>query len=209
MDMLNLQEQYKQYYTASEEPEVVEIDEASYVSILGKGSPGTDAFYEKKYEIKRLVAQLEKRFSETEKAFRNSVVEIFYWYNENETGFINIGEFYSKVSLNLLRYRIVIRVPGYVSEKDIQAAAIESVNRKYANAFEKFTYTSGKSVQLLHVGPLAGELETLPLLEQFASGRGLKKAGMHHEIHLVNFERGENQSHLQTILRDPVTELIN
>lgn len=204
MKKLDIQKEYESYYKASEYPEVVEISEASYASILGKGSPGTDDFYEKKKEIKDLMGGLQNRYSETDKAFTSSVIEIFYWYDEQQTGFVNIGEFYSKVDLNLLHYRIAVRIPNYVSEKDMQEVAQNSVSR-----FKRFTYTAGKSVQLLHLGALIGELETLPVLQQFASEKGLIKSGMHHEIHLVNFERGQNQAHLQTILRDPVTEIID
>jgi hypothetical protein len=209
MNKLDILTAYESYYKASEQPEVVEISEASYASILGKGSPGTGDFYEKKKEIKNLMEGLQNRYSETQKAFTNSVIEIFYWYDEQQTGFINIGEFYSKVDLNLLHYRIAIRIPNYVSEKDIQEVAQDTVTEKFVSSFERFTYTAGKSVQLLHLGALAGELETLPVLQQFASEKGLIKSGMHHEIHLVNFERGQNQAHLQTILRDPVTEIID
>jgi hypothetical protein len=208
MNTLDISTAYKSYYKASEHPEVVEISQASYASILGKGSPGTDDFYEKKKEIRNLVEGLQNRYRETEKAFTSTIVEIFYWYDEQQTGFINIGEFYSKVDLNLLHYRIAIRIPEYVSEKDIQEVAQHSVTEKFVSSFERFTYTAGKSVQLLHLGALAGELETLPVLEHFASERGLIKSDMHHEIHLVNFERGENQTHLQTILRDPVKDKI-
>jgi len=206
---MNLQIEHKHYYTASEKPEIVEIPEASYVSILGKGSPGTTIFYEKKKEIKKLLEELQNRYSETEKSFTSAVVEIFYWYDEQQTGFIDIGEFYTKADLDLLHYRIAIRIPDYVSDDEIREAAREAVTPRLADAFERFNYTAGKSVQVLHLGPLAGELETLPLLQEFATGQGLKKSGMHHELHLVNFERGESQAHLQTILRDPVSELMN
>ena len=43
MNKLDIQKEYKSYYAAREQPEVVEITEANYVSILGKGSPGTDS----------------------------------------------------------------------------------------------------------------------------------------------------------------------
>ncbi|MCC9168879.1 hypothetical protein [Pontibacter harenae] len=62
-------------------------------------------------------------------------------------------------------------------------------------------------MQLLHAGPFAEELETLPLLQEFATANGLIKSGMHHEIHLVNFEKGQSQAHLRTILRDPVVAI--
>jgi len=204
MNAFDLQEKYKSYYTATEQPELVDIPEASYVSILGEGSPGTDIFYEKKKAILHFVNELEKHYEDTDQAFSSNIAEVFYWFDEEQTGFVDIGNFYTTVDLDLLQYRIAIRIPEYITEQTVQTAAKASAKKRFAHEFERFTYTAGSCVQLLHVGPFAGELQTLPLLQQFATENALIKSGMHHEIHLVHFERGQNQSHLRTILRDPV-----
>lgn len=206
MTTLHISEQVKAYFTASAQPEIVEIAEASYVSLLGKGSPGTDVFYKKKKSLQKFVKELANKYPDTENMFTDPIVEIFYWYDESVVGFIDIGDFYTTVDLDLLQYRIAIRIPDHLSEGDIQQVTKISEN-PFARSFKRFTYTAGKCVQLLHVGPFAGELEILPVLQRFATENKLKKAGMHHEIHLVNFEKGQSQTHLQTILRDPVKNI--
>src|SRR5690606_28399035 len=148
----DLQKKYKSYYTASEQPELVDISEANYVSILGDGSPGTDIFYEKKNAILQFVVELQKQYAETEQAFSSSIVEIFYWFDEEENGFVDIGNFYTTVDLDLLQYRIAIRIPEYITEQTIQTVAKASAKNLFANDFERFTYTAGSCVQLLHVG---------------------------------------------------------
>ena len=198
---MNLQD----YYKASEEPEVVIIPEATYISILGKGSPGTPIFYTKKKMIVQFAKKLQEVVALTEKVFHPNIVEIFYWYNEAETGFVDIGNFYSSVDLDLLNYRIAIRIPETITKEQIHKIVKDLDQIPFDNQIERFTYTAGKCVQLLHLGPFAGELETLPVLQEFATANGLRKSGMHQEIHLVNFEKGQSQEHLQTILRDPVT----
>ncbi|MGS2740178.1 hypothetical protein [Sinomicrobium sp. M5D2P17] len=208
MNALNLQEIYRSYYTASEQPELVDIPIATYISILGEGSPGTTAFYEKKKAITHFAEELQKKYEGTDKAFKSTTVEIFYWYDEEQTGFVDIGNFYTTVDLNLLHYRIVIRIPEYITAQVIQTVVQGLPAHSFAGNFERFTYTAGKCVQLLHLGPFAGELETLPVLQQFATKNGLRKSGMHHEIHLTNFESGQSQAHLKTILRDPVVKHI-
>jgi hypothetical protein len=200
---MNILKEYKNYYTATEKPEVVEIGEANYVSILGQGSPGTALFYEKKAAIKEFVAALEQHYALIDLAFSSDVVEIFYWFDEEEVGYVDIGDFYTTVDLDLLKYRIVIRIPGFVKTEAIQEIG-ETSNLTFAKDFEHFTYTAGTCVQLLHKGPFAGELRTLPILQKFATKNGFRKSGMHHEIHLTHFELGQSQEHLQTILRDPV-----
>ncbi|MCC9138656.1 hypothetical protein ACFSKU_18300 [Pontibacter silvestris] len=207
MNSIDLQQKYSSYYIAGESPEVVDIAQVSYVSILGEGSPGTAAFYGKKKAIKDFVSRLQEKYGGTEQAFISQVVEIFYWYDEEQTGFVDIGEFYTTVDLDQLHYRIAIRIPEYIPDKAIREIARSSAENPFSRDVERFTYTAGKCVQLLHAGLLAGELETLPLLQQFATENGFRKSGMHHEIHVVNFEKGQSQAHLRTILRDPVVAI--
>ena len=204
MNIIDLQEKYKNYYTASEQPELAYIPEATYVSILGNGRPGTIAFYQKKKAILHFVEKLESQYEGTDYAFTSGIVEIFYWFEEEQNDLVNIGNFYTTIDLDLLHYRIAIRIPEYITRDTIEALAQGVEAHSSTKDFERFVYTAGECVQVLHVGPLAGELETLPLLQQYATANGLTKSGIHHEIHLVNFERGQNQLHLRTILRDPV-----
>ncbi|WP_293946964.1 MULTISPECIES: GyrI-like domain-containing protein [unclassified Sphingobacterium] len=202
---MNIPNKYKEYFSANEKPEVVQIGKANYVSILGEGSPGTTIFYKKKAAIKEFVAVLEEHYAAIDLAFSSNVVEIFYWFEEEEVGYVDIGNFYTTVDLDLLKYRIAIRIPDFVKAEAIQESGQKS-NLPFAKDFEYFTYKAGTCVQLLHKGPFAGELQTLPILQKFATENGFKKSGMHHEIHLTHFELGQSQEHLQTILRDPVIE---
>lgn len=59
--------------------------------------------------------------------------------------------------------------------------------------FELYSYIPGDCVQILHEGSFVDELETLPILQKFADDNQFVKSGMHHEIHLINFERGQAQ----------------
>lgn len=200
---MNLTQKYPTYYAASDSPEIIILENAHYLSILGKGSPGTDIFYEKKAAIKSFMANLQSQVEATDKAFTSSIIEIFYWYDKKE-GFVDIGNFYITLSLDLLNYRIAIRIPENITQKDINATAEKFSFIPFANEFERFSYTAGKCVQLMHSGPFIDELRTLPLLQKFATDNGLVNVGMHHEIHITPFEKGQDQTHLKTILRDAV-----
>jgi len=203
---MDISNEYKNYFTAKQLPEVVKIGQASYVSILGTGSPGTVVFYEKKKAINEFLTALVQTYAETDLAFLSDIVEIFYWFDEEKVGYVDIGNFYTTVDLALLRYRIAIRIPEFITSKVIEQIAKQRPDISFAKNFEHFTYTAGTCVQILHKGPFAEELKTLPVLQKFATENGLKKAGMHHEIHLTHFELGQSQEHLQTILRDPVIQ---
>lgn len=203
---MELTKKYPDYYRAAGVPELVTIETAHYVSILGNGSPGTNIFYGKKAAIKKFVTALQQQVEGTEKAFENLVVEIFYWYDDKEA-VVDIGNFYTTLPLDLLQYRIAIRIPENITAEDIKTITEEGCV-DFSKDLERFSYTAGTCVQLLHSGPFAGELKTLPVLQKFATDNGWVKNGMHQEIHLTAFEKGQSQEHLQTILRDPVTKII-
>lgn len=200
---MDLTKEYSKYYTAPNFPEIITTANAHYLSILGKGSPGTNIFYEKKSAIKEFMAKLQNQFEATEKEFKSSIIEIFYWFDEKE-GFVDIGNFYTTLSLDLLNYRIAIRIPEYITQKDIEETTEKFTSIPFANEFEKYSYSAGKCVQLMHSGTFSDELETLPILQKFATDNGLVNKVMHHEIHITHFEKGQSQTNLKTILRDAV-----
>ena len=63
--------------------------------------------------------KLQEVYDRTEEALEDHIVEIFYWYNEAETGFVDIGNFYTSVDLDLLNYRIAIRIPETITKEQI------------------------------------------------------------------------------------------
>tara|TARA_Y100001960_G_C14481345_1_gene731963 strand:- start:403 stop:741 length:339 start_codon:yes stop_codon:yes gene_type:complete len=107
------------YYKAKQEPEVVVIPKTTFISVLGEGSPGTSIFYKKKKMMIQFSEKLQEVYDRTEEALEDHIVEIFYWYNEAETGFVDIGNFYTSVDLDLLNYRIAIRIPETITKEQI------------------------------------------------------------------------------------------
>ena len=47
MAKLDLSKEYKSYYKAGKKPEVVDLQEANYLSIKGKGEPAGEVFVSK------------------------------------------------------------------------------------------------------------------------------------------------------------------
>ncbi|GAB2596321.1 GyrI-like domain-containing protein [Streptomyces capparidis] len=65
------------------------------------------------------------------------------------------------------------------------------------------TFTEGLCVQMTHHGPYAEEPASLALMEAYASARGLRHAGPHHEIYLSDV-RETDPARMRTVLRHPV-----
>lgn len=209
MKKVRILERYAVYFSASQEPELVDVQTGIYLSLRGPGSPGTDEFYQKKKALNLAVHQLQEAFAGTDGCFEPGVLEIFYWFDESVTGFIDIGEFYTKANLDDLQYRMAIKIPEYIYATDIDAVLAKDTNANisFFKDMSRYEYTAGISVQVMHSGPFAGELQTLPKLQRFAESVGYRKNGMHHEIHLTDFNRGDDQTYLKTILRDPVKKI--
>jgi hypothetical protein len=187
---------------AADSPELVQAPRATFVSVLGSGRPGTDAFYRKKI----LVADVASALPAALQAGGDPrVVEILYWYPQDEAP-VEIADFYTVNSIDILEYRVLARVDDATTPDDIAAArrAAASTAETAEDDLVLFTLPERPVVQVMHHGPFAGELDTLARLGAFAQTHGVHRNGAHHEIHLDPFTATTPQDDLRTILRDPV-----
>lgn len=206
MKKLNLQQHYPDYYNASDRPEVVHIADTSFISVTAKGSFTEKIFYERITLLKQVTQAVIDIFQDSAKAFEMSVLEGLYW-NDPKYGEHTIAQVFDAGPLNELNYRLMIRVPEYVTAQHVNTAleALPVKDKSLASGVSFFQYQEGKSIQMLHKGPFVNEFETLGQLEDFAAINNAGKRGIHHEIYLVDFTTGGSQEHLRTILREPVT----
>ena len=103
-------------------------------------------------------------------------------------------------------YRLLIRMPEFVSAKDLDAAKESVINRKsiqQAARVEWYTMEEGTCVQMLHVGPFSTEPRSLQIIGSFTETHQLQRNGLHHEIYLSDFRKTAPEK-LKTILREPV-----
>jgi hypothetical protein len=107
------------------------------------------------------------------------------------------------------RWKLLIRVPDFIGQADLDQAKAALRDKGKPPAFESVrleTIEEGPCVQMLHVGPYAEEPATLALMRQFAAAGGLEFRGPHHEIYLSDPRRVPPER-LRTILRMPVEPL--
>lgn len=182
---------------AADEPEHVRSPAATYVSIHGSGSPGTDEFYRKKVLIGDIARQVN--------GGEEPVIEIQYWYPAGSIP-AEIADFYSVNPISSLLYRVLAVVPDDTTSDELTAARARasSSSDRGGDRIELYTTAEQEVVQVLHRGPFAEEFATLGRLGSFARELGLRRSGAHHELHLDGFTRDTPQDTLRTILRDPV-----
>ncbi len=209
MEKIDLTKQYKPYYSAKTKPEIIEIESARYISICGKGDPSGEAFsadiqklYPVAYAIKFACKALGKDFSVPK-------LEGLWWFDEKVFGAFTPAEAPQKVPRDAWEYRLLLRMPDFVDEKMVAAAAMSVASKKKIPGVERvqfFTLTEGKCIQMMHLGPYAEEPVTLQKIMEFSAANGLVKNGLHHEIYLSDFRKTAPED-LKTILREPVRSI--
>lgn len=206
MTKTDLKKQYKTYFTASQKPELVDIEPAKFISIQGKGDPSEQAFADKIQALYPTAYALKFIHKEKGQDFVVSKLEGLWWYDEAKFAGSTLDSAPTEIPRSEWEYRLMIRMPDYVEKEDI-TQAIETVLHKkdiqLARQIEYFTLTEGKCVQMLHVGPFSTEPETLQQIKSFIEENNLQRNGLHHEIYLSDFRKTAPEK-LKTILREPV-----
>lgn len=202
----DLSKLHKDYYTAKKTPQIVTFETVQYLSITGKGDPSgkefsdvTGTLYATAYAVKF-----------TCKALGNDFVvpklEGLWWYDENKFANLSIADAPQKVKRNDWEYRLLIRMPDFVTPEIVNKAIADTVEKKQDDNVKNvhlFTMNEGKCVQILHTGPFNKEPESLQLINEFMISNNLLRNGLHHEIYLSDFRKTSPEK-LKTILREPV-----
>lgn len=206
MEKLDLSKLYKSYYTATNKPALVEVEAAKYLSILGKGDPShpdyaatLQALYATAYGIKFW-------YKAQKQDFVVAKLEGQWWYDEMQYIDVSMADAPTQIPRSEWHYRMLIRLPEYVTEAAVQAIKDQVVSKKQitlAKQVELYEMQEGKCVQMLHIGPFDKEPETLQQILEFSEANKLERNGVHHEIYLSDFNKTGPEK-LRTILREPV-----
>lgn len=206
MEKLDLTKHFKTYYTAKAKPELLTIEPASYLSITGKGDPSGADFTQKIQAIYPVAYALKFACKARNRDFVVAKLEAQWWYDEARYQNVSMADSPKSIPRSEWEYRLLIRMPDYVSQEDVASAIAETAKAKGSALISEvrfFAMTEGKVAQILHTGPFDTEPETLDKLKQFMTEHGLARNGLHHEIYLSDF-RKTPPARLKTILREPV-----
>ncbi|MCB2201032.1 GyrI-like domain-containing protein [bacterium] len=199
-EKLNLYKHFRQDYTAKQDPAILRVTPSQYLMIDGHGAPGNDQFSEKMGALYGMAYTIKFGCKERGQDFVVCKLEGLWWIDGVE-GYDFVGK-----SADDWSWRILIRMPDFVTQEDRQTA-IETLHKKKKEGpfedvrFEHFD--EGEVVQILHVGPYAEETPTIMRMHAYAEEQGYKLDGLHHEIYLGD-PRKTDPAKLKTILRHPV-----
>jgi hypothetical protein len=207
METLDLRKQLKYLYAPSaKKVEVVDVPRFNFImadgSIEPSHGPGDsplfkenmEALYNAAYTLKFML----KLRKENPVDFPVMALEGLWWAEDGRFD-INVKDNWS--------YRVMILQPDLIT-LDIFAEALAQMRKKKGDlpGYSRLhleSFTEGKCVQVMHIGPYAEEPATVARMEAFASENGFEMAGRHHKIYLGNPLRAD-PAKLRTILRHSV-----
>ena len=196
---IDLFREHRDEYVMAKVPTEVRVGPARYLTVSGTGSPQSPEFQRKlgalygcAYTIKFTLKKARRH------DFKVGVLEGLWWFGKN-------GTFAAGKPNDEWRWKLLIRVPDFVTARDLDAA-LQTLKEKRGTTerVELETIREGRSIQMLHIGAYADEPRTVAAMDEFAHAKRLTYRGAHHEIYLSDPRRVPPER-LRTILRHPVS----
>jgi hypothetical protein len=206
---LDFKKEFPDFYDANTDPSIVTVPSMLYLMVDGKGDPNNNESFEEGIGLLYNVSYTIKMGRKSGKISISTPGPDYtvpplegLWYMEN------MAE-WSMDTKNKWEWTIMIRVPDFVSESEVQEAITQVKEKKNPAGLARLyvkKYDEGESVQILHLGPYDDEPPIIQRLHEFAKKSGYKLDGKHHEIYLTNALKCE-PSKMRTVLRQPVQKL--
>jgi len=195
---LDLVKEYKTYYTAKTNPELVEFNEIPFLTIAGKGEPGGEEFTSKVEALYSLAYGVKNIYKKQGKDFAVPKLEGLWWVNSDKPAL--------EVSHEEWQWKLLIRLPDFVTLEASEKTREEVFKKKRLETTKEIKFEEikeGRSVQVMHLGPYSIESETIGKMKDFMKKNDLVENGLHHEIYLSD-PRKMAPEKMKTILRQPV-----
>lgn len=204
----DFKKEYKEFYMPGAEPQVVEVPEANYLAVRGKGDPNEEGGeYKRAIEMLYSVAYTLKMSYNTDhriEGFYDYVVPPLegFWWQEGIRG-VDLAhkELFSWIS--------VIRLPDFITRKDFEWAVSAATKKKKIDCsrVEFLTINEGLCVQMMHTGPYDNELISVARMQEWMEQNGYKddlsEKRLHHEIYLSDVRKTSPEK-LRTVIRHPI-----
>ncbi|MDF2927759.1 MAG: Protein of unknown function DUF2174-like protein [Paenibacillaceae bacterium] len=202
MSKIDYKKQYQALYSATANPQLVEVPALSYLMIDGEGDPNTAKAYSDAiatlYGLSYTLKFMIKKGPEGHD-YGVMPLEGLWWAD-------NMEEF-SVTRKDIWKWTSMIMQPELVTEEHIRQAIRQVPVKKPLPSLQLVRCEQlheGLAVQVLHKGPYSEETATMEVLHGYMRQQGLKFTGRHHEIYLNDVNRTA-PDRLRTIIRQPVS----
>lgn len=191
---IDLVAQNKAEYVQPEKPVLIDIGEARYLTLEGKGAPETGEFQRKVGAMFGVAWGMKMKHQFAGRNYVVAPLEGQWWSAADPHSFVAAPR-------ETWEWKLLMRVPAFVTEEDLKAASKGQSDGAKAIRIE--VIKEGRCLQLLHKGPYSEEPKTIAVMTSFAKEKDLVPNGHHHEIYLTDPNRTPPED-MRTILRQPV-----
>ena len=204
----DFKKEYKEFYMPRNKPEIINVPKANYIAVRGTGDPNEEnGMYQKAIGILYAAAYTLKMSYKTDykiNGFFEYVVPPLegFWWQEGFDG-VNYAD------KALFHWISVIRLPDFVSEKDLEWAK-ETVAKKKkidCSSAEFLTVDEGLCVQIMHLGAFDDEPATIAIMDNYIKENGylndMTDKRLHHEIYLSDARKVAPEK-WKTVIRHPI-----
>lgn len=144
---IDLKKKYKTYYTASEDPQILGLGEARYITIEGKGAPEGEEFQAKIRAIYSVAYTIKMSQKAKGRDFVVPPLEASWWYSSDRP--------FTEVPKEEWNWKLMIRIPDFITPEIVEGAKrrfIKKKNIELANLVKLEEIEWGDCVQILHIG---------------------------------------------------------
>lgn len=195
MNKLNLSKEFPEYYKAKQKPALVTLQPSQYVSVSGVSAPEDPKFLKALEALYAVSYAIKFDWKKRGQDFVIPKMEAFWW--------VESGKPYDETPRDEWYWEIMIQMPEFVTETDLETAVVKVVEKKeLTNASEVYLkqMSERKCCHALHIGSYEKEQPTLQKLHGFIHDNGYKINGYHNEVYITD-PRRTPEDRLKTILR--------
>ena len=199
MSKQDLRKELKQYYTAKRKPELIDVPEGVFLTIVGQGDPNGDEYQQAMMALYGAAYTLKFRQKERGRDFTVMGLEGLWWTDET------VFDPNDPARRARWRWKSMIRQPDWLTKEMLEEVLTELREKRGGKVdhvkLERFH--EGLSAQVMHLGPYSEEGPTITMLHRWVERQGLRLRGYHHEIYLSDPRRTAPEK-IRTIIRHPV-----
>ena len=200
MSKLDLRKELKRFYSAKKKPEIIDVPPGKFLTIVGKGEPGGEAYSAALQTLYGLSYTLKFKCKAEGRDFTVMAIEGLWWWDDP-----SIFDLENAPAREEWNWKSMIRQPDFVTVEMLEEVRPE-VREKRGSAVDDVAlemFYEGLSAQIMHRGPYSEEGSTVMRLREFIAEEGYRMRGRHHEIYLSDPRRSKPEN-LKTIIRQPV-----
>lgn len=195
LEKIDFTRTHRDLYTATSKIKEVLAAKATFMSIEGRGEPGSSAFQSAIQQMFSL-AYTTKFMLKNDGKLDFGVARLECLWTDMDVDRKPRSEW---------RWQLLIRIPGAATEAHLKKAREEVRKQRDldTSAVKRLNWAEGRCLQVMHVGPYDVVGKVYKALDEFAGARGLATAGPGHEIYISD-PRRVAPAKLKTIIRLPV-----